>query len=84
MKCLPRLVEGLGGTDCLREPPESLLRPSRELPESISEYLGGYFEQILAKSHFFQKGTCLKNPDISISGKKAAGGPAAETARSFS
>ena len=34
--------------------------------------------------HTFQEWACPKNPERSISGKKGAGGPAAETARSFS
>ena len=38
--------QGLGDTDGPRELPECLQRASRELPESISEYLGGNFEQI--------------------------------------
>ena len=38
--------QGLGDTDGLRESPESPLRPSRELPGSVFEYLGGFFNQI--------------------------------------
>ena len=34
--------------------------------------------------HTVSKWACPKNPEMSISGKTAAGGPAAETARSFS
>ena len=38
----------------------------------------------IRKCTLFPKWACPKNPEMSISGKKAAGGPAAETARSFS
>ena len=38
----------------------------------------------LTKSHLFPKWACPKNPDMSISAKKVAGGPVAETARSCS
>ena len=47
---------------------------------------GAIFEKVTKykEIHTFPKWACPKNPEMSISGKKAAGGPAAETARSFS
>ena len=47
---------------------------------------GAIFEKVTKykEMHTFPKWACPKNPEMSISGKKATGGPAAETARSFS
>ena len=54
---------------------------------NISGFFGhAIFEKVTKyeEMHTFPTWACPKNPDMSISGKKAAGGPAAETARSFS
>ena len=52
-------------------PPEGLLKASRELPESLFEYLGRYFDQIWAKSHFFQNGHVSKFQECHFSRKKS-------------
>ena len=53
------------------EYPESLLRPSWELLESLFEYLCWFFDKIWPKSHFFQNGHILKFQECHFSRKKS-------------
>ena len=57
---------------------------SREHSGLACEAILGKITKYNANTYVFKKWTCPKNPEMLISGKKDAGGPAAETARSFS
>ena len=63
-KCLPRLSQGLGDTDCLREPPDNLLRASWSSPESFLRVSLIIWVDILTKSKqnhtFFKTGHVWK------------------------